>query len=267
MTSYNPLPAKIEPSTASTVRADLEEERKRAEEKRKQINLYAGLASEGPRGIRKLEEAIWEYESEPISSRNPDFPEILMTAVTKSGNVEGLHTLIEEGIITNEMRKNPKYAVDSVTFSQSPILKALIACGFNVKDKCKEGHSPLSLACRFGNSGAIQTLFKVGIKPDTEYFSDLCEAAYQKNKQCVAVILNNYKLPLLKSIAKEEIKPLEVLKKVDPEKVKRWGSRHPWRIFQDTEKLIASTAKKLLKEKELTQVIETINKSENAIEL
>jgi hypothetical protein len=235
---------------------------------RNQIQQFSDLAKEFDHGVTKLRERIWTHQTNP--SDQPDLPRIMLKAITRSNNLEGFDLLVEEELISKEMKKSVEPIVDAIVYNQSQILKTLINYGFNVSDPYdgsvwRKGMKPLEIAARYGSSGMIRTLLLAGAKPDTDGFTDLCEAAYHEREQTALIILNEYKYSLLQKISKGEIIPFNTTKEKSPETLKRWGRIDLPKTQRLVSSLIKTLSVKLLKEKEMSRTLDKIRKTETEI--
>jgi hypothetical protein len=232
------------------------------------VNKYTKLAiGEYPDRLKGLKSAIWHHKTYP--KENPRAFDCLLEAVIRSGNIQALQTLIAEDVITKKMRGSSEAVVNAICYGSGPLLKALITNGFEISKKSKGGITPLEIACRYGAAGAAATLLKAGAKPDTEVFTDLCDAAIYKREQTMLLVLNEYDLKLLRSISKGEIEPITILMGKNPEIKRRWGRKTPAGsgTHSSAAAFIKSMATKLLKEKKIAKTIKTITKTEEIINL
>lgn len=235
-----------------------------------QIQYFSELRSEPDHGIRKLREKIWTYQADPTD--DPDLPKIMLKAMIKSNNLRGLDLLIEKDMISKEMKEEVEPVIDAIGYTQNAMLRSLINYGFDIHGQYEgptwqKGLRPVEIGARYGAAATLRTLFIAGAKPNTECFTDICEAAYFERKQSVAVILNQYDLKLLREIAKSEVDPFAILIKDSPETIKKWKRMDLSRTHQRSSALIKFIATKLLKEKELSCQMTKIKKSEEEISI
>lgn len=209
-------------------------------------------------GLNNLRQEIWNHKKYPKTE--PDFPSIALAATIKSGSIKGFEALLEEGLIDKKTKQDIEPAIIAVCTLRTPMLKALVTYGFKLSGTSKDGRSPLNIACRYGSLGAVNTLFKAGVNPDTKSFSDIGEAACLQKKDVVALILNQYKLQLLSQISKGEVKPIDIMQTQQIDPIKKWGKRDPTQLYKSASTLIEQTATRLLKEKRINRTIELLRK-------
>lgn len=169
-----------------------------------------------------------------------------------------LEKVISLGLAPTDKTKSD-LVIKAAQYGCTKALVSLLKLGFNPHNE-EDGTNALSQAGRMGHYGAVKTLLKVGVTPNTSTHKEIILTSMCKKHETLRLILEKYPKRILEKIINQSLRPAS-------ECNEKWMPSKTMHSCTQADSLTQKIAEEIIKSVSKSKIQEFLSKTDNTLDI